>query len=334
MSDPLEPYEGKPCPVCGLPDPEHDWDAHDAQPAPEAPEQRGRAAALPNMLLRSSTRGRYSVRVLALHTTEGILKARDLRAWGAWPGSSHASADADGVLLEPADGFVPYHLAAWTLRSGNPWSENIELCGFASWTRAEWLARPKLLEAAAVWLARRHLATGVPLVKITAQQYRAGASGVIDHDDHTEGYLDGTHWDIGEFFPYDIVLPRARQLAGLTPPPVPTARLITPEVPVLALRKGEQLTLPVPPVPAGYKAVLSLAGDTVRGVVVYVKGQNGAKAEPVLTSANGWRLWLAPGKREDRDVSRFQVVELVSDGAEGKGGDEATCGVTLTLLPA
>jgi len=214
--DPLEPVEGRPCPVCGLPDPEHDWDAHDRRGAPAEPIFEGRlGAALPNMLLRSSTRGRAEVRVLALHSTEGILRARDLRAWASWPGSSHASADSTGALLGPADGFVPYHLAAWTLRSGNPWSENLELCGFARWTRAEWLARPLLLDAAARWLAERHLARPkIPLVKITAAQYRAGAFGVIDHDDHTDGYADGTHYDVGENFPWDIVIPAARIHAG------------------------------------------------------------------------------------------------------------------------
>jgi hypothetical protein len=216
VSDPgpgVEPVEGRPCPVCGLPDPDHDWDVHDASPPPR--QVRGFAAPLPNMLARSSTRGRHEVRVLAVHTTEGILRAADLRAWAGWQGSSHASADDSGALLEPGDGFVPYHLAAWTLRSGNPWSENIELCGFAGWTRQQWLARPRLLDAEARWLARRHLARPeIPLVKITAEQYRAGASGVIDHHDHTVGYRDGTHWDVGEAHPWDVVLPAARIHAG------------------------------------------------------------------------------------------------------------------------
>ena len=213
-----EPVPGRPCPVCGLPDPDHDWDVHDAAPAapaPVEPEQRY-GAALPNMLTRASTRGGHSVRVLALHTTEGILRASDLRAWAAWAGSSHAAADAGGVLLTPAHGFVPYHLAAWTLRSGNPWSENIELCGFAAWGRVDWLARPSLLECAARWLADRSQARGVPLRKITPQQYRAGAAGVIAHHDHTVGYSDGTHWDVGTSFPWDVVLPRAQAIATNT----------------------------------------------------------------------------------------------------------------------
>jgi hypothetical protein len=168
------------------------------------------------MLTRSSTRGGHVVRALALHTTEGILKASDLRAWVSWPGSSHASCDNTGALLGPESGFVPYHLAAWTIRSGNPWTDNLEMCGFARWSRDEWLSRPMLLDAAARWLAERSKARGIPLVKITAAQYRAGASGVIDHHDHTVGYSDGTHTDIGEAFPWDLALPAARVHAGAT----------------------------------------------------------------------------------------------------------------------
>lgn len=166
--------------------------------------------------MHSESRNGTRVRVLAIHTTEGMMRAKDLRDWTSWPGSSHASADETGVLMTPADGFVDYSLAAWTLRSGNHWSENIELCAWARYTRAEWLARPKLLEACAQWLADRSKARGIPLVKLTPAQYRAGQSGVIGHVDHTVGYADGTHTDPGPNFPYDVVLPRAQVIANGT----------------------------------------------------------------------------------------------------------------------
>jgi hypothetical protein len=221
---------GQACPVCGLPDPEHDWDEHDRQaqgvewnPDEAAPE--GARTAV-NMLTRSSSRGGRRVRWLAVHSTEGIMRARDLRDWASWPGSSHASADADGVLLEPDDGFVPYERAAWTLRNGNPVSENIELCAFARWTRAQWLDRPALLEQCARWLAKRSRATGVPLVKLTVAQVRVGAAGVIDHDDYTDATGDGTHWDVGESFPWDLVIPRARAILNPPAPPTPEGFLM------------------------------------------------------------------------------------------------------------
>jgi hypothetical protein len=166
--------------------------------------------------MQSSSRYNARVRVFALHTTEGIMRAAHLRDWTGWAGSSHASCDETGVLLSGAgDGFVDYSRASWTLRNGNPWSDNLEICGWASWTRAEWLARPKLLEAVARWLAERHRARpDVPLRRLTGAELRAGQAGVIDHDEYSDATGDGDHWDVGEQFPWDVVLPRAQVLAG------------------------------------------------------------------------------------------------------------------------
>lgn len=171
--------------------------------------------------MQSSSRGGASVRLLAIHTTEGIMRAEDLRAWKSWPGSSHASADQFGNLLDgAADGFVDYSRASWTLRSGNAVSDNIELCAQAKWTRSDWLLRPKILEGAAVWLARRKKARPhIPLVKLSPLQVKAGMSGVIGHVDWTQGMKDGSHWDPGPGFPWDVVLARANQLVSGTGSP-------------------------------------------------------------------------------------------------------------------
>jgi hypothetical protein len=163
---------------------------------------------------RSQSRNGTAVRVLAVHTTEGTsYTAAGLRDADWWTGSSHAIADTR-TLLTPAEGCVSYDRASWTLRSGNPWSDNIELVAMAGWTRAQWLERPGLLDNCARWLADRSTARGIPLVKLTPAQYRAGGRGVIGHHDHTVGYADGTHWDPGPNFPWDIVLDKARGFAA------------------------------------------------------------------------------------------------------------------------
>ena len=175
--------------------------------------------------MNSSSRNGARVLWVVLHTTEGILTVAGLRAWTAWPGSSHASADAAGVLADGApDGFVDYSRAAWTLRNGNPYSDNCELCGFAGWTRAQWLERPLLLRRAAEWLARRCRARGIGRpVRLTLAQIRGRtALGVIDHGDYTDATGDGSHWDVGDGFPWDVVLAdAARIMAGQDPAPAP-----------------------------------------------------------------------------------------------------------------
>lgn len=174
--------------------------------------------------MQSSSRNGAKVRLLAIHTTEGILRVNDLKNWKTWPGSSHATADQYGGFLDgPGDGFVAYDRASWTLRSGNAVSDNIELCGFAKWTRADWLARPKLLESAAVWLARRAAARPwIPLVKLSPAEVRAGKAGVIGHNDWTVGMKDGSHWDPGPGFPWELVLARANQLRSGSSSPITT----------------------------------------------------------------------------------------------------------------
>lgn len=173
--------------------------------------------------MHSSSRNGAKVIWLAVHTTEGIMRAKDLRDWKAWAGSSHASNDETGVLMTPRDGFVPYDRAAWTLRNGNAISENIEQCGWARWTRTEWLARPKLLETTALWLADRARARGIPLRLLTPAEIRGRRTpGVLGHGDYSTATGDGTHWDPGPGYPWDVVLGKANWL--LNPTPAPTAR--------------------------------------------------------------------------------------------------------------
>jgi hypothetical protein len=81
------------------------------------------------------------------------------------------------------------------------------------WKRGDWLARPGPARGLRP-LARRPLqGPRHPAGEAHAAEYRAGGWGVIGHVDHTVGYSDGTHWDPGKEFPYDVVLARANQIA-------------------------------------------------------------------------------------------------------------------------
>lgn len=173
--------------------------------------------------MKSSSRNGAAVRLLAVHTGEGARTAQNMVAFferDDAQGSAHAIADHGVILLG-----VPYDRAAWTLRSGNPISDNIELCGFAEMTRAQWLSedsvtwrhstlkrdvtvdRPRqMLRRLSLWLAERSRARGIPLRKLTPADVRAGRAGVIGHHDWTVGMNDGTHWDPGPHFPWDVVI--------------------------------------------------------------------------------------------------------------------------------
>jgi hypothetical protein len=159
-----------------------------------------------------SSRSGKTVRLVALHTAEG---SRTVESLGRWfqrrptekdPGSS-SHTGIDDFRIET---YVAYDRAAWTLRSGNKISDNAELCGFARWSRAEWLTHDQMLTLAAQWVRERCAARNIPLRKLTPAQVAAGVSGVIGHKDWTVGMHDGTHTDPGDNFPWDVVIARAR----------------------------------------------------------------------------------------------------------------------------
>jgi hypothetical protein len=128
------------------------------------------------------------------------------------PKSSHAIADDDEIR----DDLVPYDRKAFTLRNGNPKSDNLEMMALAKWSRAEWLQHDGLLWNAALWGARRAKARGWSLSDVrhlTVAQVKAGnVRGFIGHVDYTEATDDGTHWDPGPNFPWDVVISRARDI--------------------------------------------------------------------------------------------------------------------------
>lgn len=157
------------------------------------------------MAYKSSARGSRPVRLVAVHTTEGAMTAASLGSYfyqDSTQASSHSGSDDKGVK-----NYVPFDRAAWTIRSGNAISDNLEICGFAHWTRADWLGpQYKRLVIAAQWVRARCLARGIPRRWLTPAQVAAGMSGIIGHVDWTLGMHDGTHTDPGGGFPKDVFM--------------------------------------------------------------------------------------------------------------------------------
>lgn len=174
------------------------------------------------MAFGSSSRGGQRIIWVAVHTAEGATTASSLRNFfdGNSNASCHTIIDAGSTL-----DIVPRSRAAWTLRNGNSRSVNAELCAFAKWSRAQWLSsgtvngcrNPRVIVSrTAAWVRRECVASGVPMVKLTAADVRAGRSGVIGHVDYTNGTGDGSHWDPGPNFPWDIVMAEVRQGSNAT----------------------------------------------------------------------------------------------------------------------
>lgn len=164
------------------------------------------------------SRGNARVRLIVLHTAEG---ARDVTSLGNYlqnptvEASYHVAFDDNRM-----EQYVSYQYESWATLSANPISDSGCCCGFAAWTRDEWLnEHSNMLELAAQWVASRCAARGVPIVHLSLSEVAACKAnpnhpgGVIGHWDWTRGAQDGTHTDPGANFPWDWVIARAQQIA-------------------------------------------------------------------------------------------------------------------------
>lgn len=149
------------------------------------------------------------VTLLIVHTAEGARTWSDLGYFfqgtegGANPTSSQVGIDDEaGVIGE----YVKPEHASWCAGNVNGYADQVELCGFADWSRAEWLDNhPVMLDNLRAWLAEESARFGIPLVKSTTH-------GVCGHVDVSG---PGGHYDPGPEFPWDVVL------GGTTPTPTP-----------------------------------------------------------------------------------------------------------------
>ena len=166
-----------------------------------------------------SSRGGSPVKLAVIHTAEGSRTIESLGSFFASPSSgvsSHAGADDKpgtiGVFVKRAD-------KAWTQGNANPQAVSIEACGFAAWTRTDWLdGHPEMVRNIGAWVGEECAAFGIPLVRLNSQQAQGGGTGVCGHIDL--GSWGGGHVDpdygSGQF-PWDEVMDIAGGSAA-TPP--------------------------------------------------------------------------------------------------------------------
>jgi hypothetical protein len=179
------------------------WEMFADGGAPAGPLKR-KAFPSPNY----SSRGGADVRLIVLHTAEGARTIEDLGSFFAKSSSgvsSHVGIDdKPGTIGE----YVKRGNKAWTASNANPVAVQAELCGFASWTRAEWDRHPAMLENAGRWVAEEAAYFDLPLTSLTPAQAQGSGRGICQHADL--GSWGGGHWDCGDAFPLGEVLEIAR----------------------------------------------------------------------------------------------------------------------------
>lgn len=157
-----------------------------------------------------------NVDLLVIHTAEGSRTNDSLGHFFAHDqpdASSNAGIDDNGYAL-----FVAYGNTPWTNPPINTRSETVELCAFKGWSRTEWLKHRGMLETLAHWIAWRCAVRGIPIRLLTPKQILAGAKGIADHHRVNQAYHKSDHTDVGDHFPWDVVIARAQSIAL---PPAP-----------------------------------------------------------------------------------------------------------------
>lgn len=164
-----------------------------------------------------SSRGGSAVSKIVLHTAEGARTIEDLGHFfqnTANQVSSHTGADnKKGKIGE----YVTRGNKAWTAANYNPMSVQLELCGFAAWSRDTWMGpNHNMLYNAAEWIREESQKFGIPITRLNDAQAQGNGRGVCQHINFGAG--GGGHIDCGSGFPMDYVLDMAR---GSTKPPAP-----------------------------------------------------------------------------------------------------------------
>lgn len=151
-----------------------------------------------------SSRNGAKVIWVAIHTTEGIMDADDLGYYWQRITSASSHAGCDNTKTRT---YIDPQYASWTLLNGNSKSVNMEICGWAKWTREEWLGAQKgRLIQAANWARQMCDKFGIPKKYIGSAGVARGEAGIIGHVDYTNGAKDGNHWDPGPGFPWDVFI--------------------------------------------------------------------------------------------------------------------------------
>lgn len=172
-------------------------------------------------------RGPESIQGVCVHTTEnsdvayatGVAEYQILTQSGSY----HVIVDSHGQIVRcNTDDWVTWSSG----NKGNNVLLHIAVVGHAAWSRAEWLRHDIALAAVAKYLAYWSRRYGIPLVKITPDQLKAGVRGVVGHVDTGRAWGGTDHTDPGPDFPYGDVLAMAHafKVGGVVGKPAPTSK--------------------------------------------------------------------------------------------------------------
>jgi hypothetical protein len=156
----------------------------------------------------SGPRRASSVRHIVVHSTEGGTAA-SVAAFFATSAQASTQLVVDGRECYRC---VPDLVIPWGAPGVNSSGIHIEHCGFARWSRAEWLGHMPTLERSAAKAALAAWRYRIPRRWLSVAELRAGRAGFCCHVDATKAFSNNSgHWDPGDGFPRDVYLALVRR---------------------------------------------------------------------------------------------------------------------------
>lgn len=160
----------------------------------------------------SGVRSPKSIKWIVVHDTEGgsaksvalMFSGQNAKA------STHLCVDEVACYRMLDDKDIP-----WGAPGANTAGYHIEHVGFASWTRAQWLAHDTTLRRGAYKSAIRCVSYGIPARWVGPLSLRLGRKGLTTHADVSKWKgTPGGHTDPGANFPKDVYLNYVKQYIG------------------------------------------------------------------------------------------------------------------------
>lgn len=151
---------------------------------------------------------------VAVHSTESD-RAMPAINWmeSQQNGSYHNLVDVNGDEWQ----LVPYDRQAWAAMSmGNARGLHICAAGRAAWPRSRWLGNSAQVSTLAKRIAYFSQMYGIPIVRLSPADVRAGKRGVCTHADISAAFRESDHTDPGGNYPMDALLRQATNQGGLS----------------------------------------------------------------------------------------------------------------------
>lgn len=189
--------------------------------------------------------------------------------------------------------------ASWSVLSANSRSINACFAGSrSSWTREEWLTKAGNAIDVMAYLAVQDAKKYNFAIQVIPPPYTGRIPGISDHAYVTKVLGDGTHTDVGQFFPWDVFAAAVKKYASgeVTKPDVPVTVKRFPddwtdrELTIELLRQQRGATLEGWPQLGGrtqvdYLAHLGQKVDALAQVVARLAGEDLPAPDPAVDDA-------------------------------------------------